>query len=63
MYPSKPAAVQDIFRDLQRCRDMIDDALGRTGWHHSRALGDLKPPCTFEHLPILTLIELPPEPH
>jgi SOS-response transcriptional repressor LexA len=59
-----PASRRGIrIRDLQRCREMIDDALGRTGWHHSRALGDLEPPCTFEHLPILPLIELPPDLH
>ena len=59
-----PASRRGIrIRDLQRCRDMIDDALGRTGWHHSRALGDLEPPCTFERLPILPLIELPPDLH
>ncbi len=50
-------------RDLQRCREMIDEALGRTGWTHSKALGDLQHPSTFEHLPVLPLIELPPELH
>ena len=59
-----PASRRGIrIRDLQRCREMIDDALGRTGWHHSRALGDLEPPSTFEHLPILSLIELPADLH
>lgn len=59
-----PASRRGIrIRDLQRCREMIDDALGRTGWHHSRALGDLEPPSTFEHLPILPLIELPADLH
>jgi SOS-response transcriptional repressor LexA len=50
-------------RDLQRCREMIDDALGRTGWTHSKALGGLEPPSTFDHLPVLPLIELPPDLH
>lgn len=50
-------------RDIQRCRELIDDALGRTGWTHSKALGELQPPSTFEHLPILPLIELPAGPH
>lgn len=50
-------------RDLQRCREMIDEALGRTGWTHSKALGDLQYPSTFEHLPVLPLIELTPDIH
>ncbi len=50
-------------RDLQRCREMIDDALGQTGWRHSRALGELQSPTTYKDLPILPLIELPAEIH
>ena len=55
-----PASRRGIqIRDLQRCRELINDALGRDGWHRSKALGSLEPPCTFEHLPVLPLIELP----
>ncbi len=50
-------------RDLQRCRELIDEALGVQGWHHSRALGELQHPSTFEDLPILPLIELDPDLH
>lgn len=50
-------------RDLQRCRELIDDALGQTGWTHAKPLGGLEYPSTFEHLPILPLIELPPDLH
>jgi len=59
-----PASRRGIrIRDLQRCREMIDDALGQKGWHHSKALGALEAPSTFEHLPLLPLIELPPDSH
>lgn len=59
-----PASRRGIrIRDLQRCRELIDDALGQKGWHHSRALGSLRPPSTFEHLPLLPLIELPADTH
>ncbi len=35
-----PASRRGIrIRDLQRCRELIDEALGQKGWHHSRALG------------------------
>jgi SOS-response transcriptional repressor LexA len=55
-----PASRRGIrIRDLQRCRELIDVALGQKGWHHSQALGALQPPSTFEHLPLLPLIELP----
>ncbi len=50
-------------RDLQRCRELIDEALGVQGWHHSKALGDLQQASTFEDLPILPLIELDPDVH
>lgn len=50
-------------RDLQRCRELIDDALDVGGWRHSKALGDLQYQGTIEHLPILPLIELPPQIH
>lgn len=50
-------------RDLQRCRELIDDALGVAGWRHSRALGELQLPTTYQDLPILPLIELPPPVH
>jgi SOS-response transcriptional repressor LexA len=50
-------------RDLQRCRELIDEALGQKGWHHSKALGALQAPCTFEHLPLLPLIELSHDQH
>lgn len=56
-----PASRRGIrIRDLVRCRELIDEALGQKGWHHSKALGSLQPPSTFEHLPVLPLIELPP---
>ncbi len=59
-----PASRRGIrIRDLQRCRELIDEALGQKGWHHSKALGALEAPSTFEHLPLLPLIELPPDPH
>lgn len=59
-----PASRRGIrIRDLQRCREMIDEALGHTGWVHSKALGVLEHPSTFEHLPVLPLIELPPDLH
>lgn len=57
-----PASRRGIrIRDLQRCREVIDDALGRKGWVHSKALGRLEHPSTFEHLPVLPLIELSPD--
>lgn len=49
-----------VIRDLQLCHELIDQALGQQGWRHSKALGCLEQPSTFEHLPILPLIELPP---
>lgn len=59
-----PASRRGIrIRDLQRCREMIDDALGRKGWVHSKPLGSLEHPSTFEHLPVLPLIELPHDLH
>lgn len=59
-----PASRRGIrIRDLQRCREVIDEALGQKGWVHSKALGALEHPSTFEHLPILPLIELPPGTH
>lgn len=59
-----PASRRGIrIRDLQLCRQLIDDALGSKGWVHSKPLGDLEHPSTFEHLPILPLIELPPDLH
>lgn len=59
-----PASRRGIrIRDLQRCREMIDDALGRKGWVHSKPLGVLEHHSTFEHLPVLPLIELPPDTH
>lgn len=57
-----PASRRGIqIRDLVRCREMIDEALGFEGWSHAKPLGPLEPPCTFEHLPFLPLIELPPD--
>lgn len=49
-------------RDLVACRALIDDALGRSGWHHAWMLGPLEPPAystqvqlptspPFRHLP------------
>lgn len=59
-----PASRRGIrIRNLQRCREMIDDALGRKGWVHSKPLGYLEHPSTFEHLPVLPLIELIPDIH
>lgn len=59
-----PASRRGIrIRDLVRCRELIDEALGAKGWHHSKALGSLQSPSTFEHLPVLPLIELPPGLH
>jgi SOS-response transcriptional repressor LexA len=59
-----PASRRGIrIRDLQRCREMINAALGQQGWTQSKALGDLEQASTFEHLPLLPLIELPPGPH
>ena len=59
-----PASRRGIrIRDLQHCREMIDEALGQKGWVHSKALGVLERPSTFEHLPVLPLIELPPDTH
>ena len=59
-----PASRRGIrIRDLVRCRELIDEALGAKGWHHSKPLGALQSPSTFEHLPVLPLIELPPGLH
>lgn len=59
-----PASRRGIrIRDLVRCRELIDEALGAKGWHHSKPLGWLQSPSTFEHLPVLPLIELPPDLH
>jgi SOS-response transcriptional repressor LexA len=59
-----PASRRGIrIRDLHLCRQMIDDALGQKGWVHAKPLGHLEHPSTFEHLPVLPLIELPPDLH
>lgn len=59
-----PASRRGIrIRDLQRCREMIDEALGHHGWHHSKALGELQYPSTIDDLPVLPLIELDPGLH
>jgi len=50
-------------RDLERCRAMIHDALGQSGWCQARAMGGLEQPTTYEDLPILPLIELRPGLH
>jgi len=53
-----PASHRGIrIRDIVRCRQAIEEALGQQGWWHAAPLGDLAaPPCTIEHLPLLPLI-------
>ena len=55
-------------RDLDRCRSMIEGALGSRGWWHARPLGPLESPpsvlpCTIEQLPIMPPFEHLPDPH
>ena len=54
-----PASRRGIrIRDLDLCRQMIEEALGQKGWAHASPIGVLVPvPCTFEHLTLLPLIE------
>lgn len=52
-----------VIRDVVACRAMFDEALGQGGWWHAAPLANLAPPepCSFLHLPVLPLIELPPD--
>ncbi|GGB21379.1 hypothetical protein GCM10011380_08680 [Sphingomonas metalli] len=50
-------------RDLTACRILIDEALGQSGWWHAAPLAPLEAPapCSFLQLPVLPLMELPPD--
>lgn len=52
-----------VIRDFAACRALFDTALGETGWWHAAPLAPMAPPdqCSFLHLPLLPLIELPPD--
>ncbi|KQR83468.1 hypothetical protein [Sphingomonas sp. Leaf343] len=52
-----------VILDLAACLALIDKALGQGGWAHAAPLAPLMPPdpCSFLQLPILPLIELPPD--
>ncbi|KTT72633.1 hypothetical protein NS334_08550 [Sphingomonas endophytica] len=51
-------------RDLDRCREMIENELGERGWFHARPLGPLiaPAPCTIEQLPVIPPFEHLPGP-